>query len=181
MRMKNTSAQFGLVSIVNHWVTAILVIGVIALGIYMGDLPKGPERGELYDLHKSLGVIILGLFLLRVVWLKLSPNPESLPSTRFEHILAHSVKGVLYLALVLMPLSGWIMSNSGGDDVAVFDWFVLPAIVPENEWLHEATEEFHEIFGELILPAIILLHIAGALKHHYIKKDATLNRMLGKK
>jgi len=58
---------------------------------------------------------------------------------------------------------------------------VMPAIVSENEWLHEAAEEFHEILGELILPAIIVLHVAGALKHHYFYKDATLNRMLGKK
>lgn len=181
MRIKNTSNQFGWVSIVNHWVTAVLFIGMIALGIYMGSLPKGPERSDLYDLHKSIGVIILGLFFFRILWLKLSPNPESVSSTRFEHILAHSVKGLLYLGLVLMPLSGWIMSSSGGHDVAVFDWFVLPAIVPENEWVHEAAEEFHEILGELILPAIIVLHIAGALKHHYFYKDATLNRMLGKK
>lgn len=181
MNIKNTPVQFGWVSMLNHWVTAVLFIGVIALGIYMGDLPKGPEKGDLYDLHKSLGVIILGLFFLRILWLKLSPNPVDLPSTRFEHILAHSVKGILYLGLVLMPLSGWVMSNSGGHEVAVFDWFVLPAIVPENEWLHDVTGEFHEIFGELILPAIILLHLAGALKHHYIYKDSTLKRMLGKK
>ncbi|HHT00585.1 MAG TPA: cytochrome b, partial [Thiomicrospira sp.] len=78
-----------------------------------------------------------------------------------------------------MPISGWIMSNSGGHDVSFFTLFTLPNIVGENETIHEIAEEIHGTAGTLLI-AIVLLHIAGALKHHIVYKDATLLRMMGK-
>ncbi|WP_373018144.1 cytochrome b [Thiomicrorhabdus sp.] len=180
MELKNGINSYGLVSRANHWISALLFIGLIALGIYMGDLPKGPEKLELYNLHKSLGIGLLALMVLRLIWLKVSPNPSQISYSKFEHILGHAVKGILYLAMLMMPISGWIMSNSGGHEVAFFDLFVLPTIVGENEMLHEIAEEIHEIGGYAMI-AVIALHIAGALKHHIVYKDETLKRMLGKK
>ncbi|MDG6773432.1 cytochrome b [Thiomicrorhabdus sp. ZW0627] len=180
MELKNGINHYGLVSRANHWISAFLFIGLIALGLYMSDLPRGPEKKDLYDLHKSLGIGLLALMLLRLVWLKISPNPSQISYSKFEHILGHATKGILYLAMLMMPISGWIMSNSGGHDVAFFDLFVLPTLVGENETLHEIAEEAHELGGYAMI-AVILLHTAGALKHHFVYKDETLKRMLGKK
>ncbi|MDG6777545.1 cytochrome b [Thiomicrorhabdus sp. zzn3] len=180
MELKNSAQTFGVVSRANHWLSAFLFIGLIALGIYMHELPRSPEKFELYDLHKSLGIGLLMLMILRLVWLKVSPNPEQLSHNKFEHILAHSVKGILYLAMLVMPISGWIMSNSGGHEVAFFDLFVLPTLVGENDTVHEIAEGIHGTVGPLMI-VVILLHVAGALKHHFIYKDNTLKRMLGKK
>jgi len=177
--LKNSEQNYGVVSRANHWLSAFLFIGLIALGLYMHELEKSPEKFELYDLHKSLGIGLFMLMMLRLVWLKVSPNPEQLSKNRFEHILGHTVKGILYLAMIMMPISGWIMSNSGGHDVSFFTLFTLPNFVGENEIIHEIAEAIHGTAG-LVLIAIILLHIAGALKHHLVYKDATLLRMLGK-
>lgn len=180
MKLYNDTNTFGLVSRANHWISAFLFIGLIALGIYMHELPKSPEKFELYDLHKSLGIGLFALMMLRLAWLKISPNPEQISRNRFEHILAHSVKGILYLAMIMMPISGWIMSNSGGHDVAFFSLFTLPNLVGENETVHEIAEGIHGTMGPLMI-LVIALHIAGALKHHFVYKDNTLKRMLGKK
>jgi len=178
--LKNTTTQYGLVSRANHWMSALLFIGLIALGIYMHELPKSPEKFELYDLHKSLGIGLFMLMMLRLVWLKISPNPAQLSKNKFEHILGHAVKGILYLAMIIMPLSGWIMSTTAGHDVSFFNLFTLPVLIGENETIHEIAEGIHGLVGPLMI-LVILLHIAGAMKHHFVYKDDTLKRMLGKK
>ncbi|GKT11059.1 MAG: hypothetical protein ISEC1_P0022 [Thiomicrorhabdus sp.] len=178
--LKNSELNYGVVSRANHWLSAFLFIGLISVGLFMSELDKGDEqRQALYALHKSMGVALFGLMMLRLLWLKVSPSPEPLSASKFEHILGHAVKGILYLAMLGMPISGWIMSNSGGHDVAFFELFILPTIIGENEMVHKIFEEVHEIFGTLLI-GVVLLHIAGALKHHFVLKDATLLRMLGK-
>lgn len=178
--LKNTANSYGLVSRANHWMSAFLFIGLIALGIYMHELPKSPEKFELYDLHKSLGIGLFMLMMLRLVWLKISPNPEQLSKNKFEHILGHAVKGLLYLAMILMPISGWIMSTTGGHDVSFFNLFTLPVLIGENEMVHEIAKGIHGLVGPLMI-LVVLLHIAGAMKHQFVYKDDTLKRMLGKK
>jgi cytochrome b561 len=175
----NTEHSYGLISRANHWLSAIVFIGLIALGIYMHELPDSQEKYDLYNLHKSLGIGIFLLFTLRVVWLKLNPNPAQLSKTRFEHILGHSVKGILYLSMIILPFSGWMLSNSAGYDVSFFELFTLPQLFPENESLHEVAQAIHGTVGPLMI-LVIALHILGALKHHFIYKDNTLLRMLGR-
>lgn len=179
MSLKNSELNYGLVSRANHWLSAFIFIGLLAIGLYMTGLEKGDDRQALYALHKSMGIALFGLMLLRLVWLKISANPEQLSKNKFEHILGHAVKGILYLAMLGMPISGWIMSNSGGHEVAFFNMFVLPNIMGEHELIHEISEFIHSAFGYLLI-VIVILHIAGALKHHFVYKDATLLRMIGK-
>ncbi|WP_019556787.1 cytochrome b [Thiomicrorhabdus arctica] len=179
MSLKNSELNYGIVSRANHWLSAFIFIALLAVGLYMTGLEKGEDRQALYALHKSMGIAIFGLMVLRLIWLKFSPNPVQLSKSKFEHILAHSVKGLLYLAMLGMPISGWIMSNSGGHEVAFFDMFVLPTIIGEHETTHEISEFIHSTFGFLLI-AIVLLHIVGALKHHFIYKDVALLRMVGK-
>ncbi|KUJ72514.1 cytochrome b [Thiomicrospira sp. WB1] len=176
----NNDSAYGLVTRANHWLSAILVIGLIGLGIYMTGLPDSPDKFELYDVHKALGIGVLGLIILRLIWLKLSPNPPILPAKRWEEVLAHSVRGLLYLSLLIMPFSGWAMSSAGGHEVSFFGLFTLPALVPESEAIGDVAKTVHAFVGNILFPALILLHIAGALKHHFIYKDNTLKRMLGR-
>ena len=179
MSLKNSELNYGIVSRANHWLSAFIFIGLLAIGLYMTGLEKGDDRQALYALHKSMGIAIFSLMILRLIWLKLSPNPEQLSKNKFEHILGHAIKGILYLAMLGMPISGWIMSNSGGHEVAFFNMFVLPTIVGEHEMTHEISEFIHSTFG-FVLIAIVLVHIAGALKHHLVYKDVSLLRMVGK-
>ncbi|WP_019895355.1 cytochrome b [Hydrogenovibrio halophilus] len=180
MALYNTDSKFGLVTRANHWLTAILVIGMIALGIYMAGLPDSPDKFALYDVHKSVGIGILALVILRLIWLKISPNPPILPGKRWEEILAHSVRGLLYLSLLAMPIAGWVMSSAGGHEVTFFELFTLPALAPESEAIGDVAKAVHAFVGKILFPALIILHIAGALKRHFVYKDNTLNRMLGR-
>ena len=175
----NTASSYGLISRANHWISAFVFIGLIALGIYMHELEDSPEKFQLYDLHKSLGVGLFLLMILRLMWLKVNPNPAQLSKNKFENVLGHAVKGILYLAMIMLPISGWLMSNSAGYDVSFFSLFTLPNLVGENETIHEIAEAIHGTMGPLMI-IVILLHVAGALKHHFVYKDETLLRMLGK-
>lgn len=177
--LKNTEHTYGVVSRANHWISAFVFIGLIVLGIYMHELEDSPEKFELYALHKSLGVGIFMLMILRLVWLKVSPNPEQLSHNKFEHILGHAVKGILYLAMLMLPVSGWLMSNSAGYDVSFFGLFTLPNLVGENESINAIAKAIHGTMAPLMI-LVILLHVAGALKHHLVYKDNTLLRMLGR-
>ncbi len=177
--IKNSATQFGLVSRMNHLVSAILVLSLIGTGLFMHDIDDFKLKDSLYTLHHSMGIALFGLMLLRFFWLKISPNPPQLSHNKLEHILAHSVKGMLYLTLLIMPILGWVVANSDGAEVRFFNLFSLPNIVNESESLHDITKEIHESIAFLIL-ALISLHIAGALKHHFVYKDNTLKRMFGK-
>ncbi len=179
MALKNSELNYGLVSRANHWLTAIIFIALLTIGLYMTGLEPSDDKFALYALHKSMGIAIFVLMLLRLIWLKVSPNPQQISHNKFEHILGHAVKGLLYLAMLGMPISGWIMSNSGGHDVSFFTFFTLPHIVAEHELINTISGFMHRTFGT-ILVAIVLLHIAGALKHHFVYKDVTLLRMLGR-
>lgn len=178
MTLKNSDDYYGLVSRANHWLSATLFIGLIALGMVMHELDKGTLKQQLYALHKSMGIALFGLVLLRLIWLKVSPSPQPISTNSTQIMLRRAVKWILYFAMLALPISGWIMSNSAGYEVAFFEVFVLPNIVPENALLHETFKTLHGSLGTLII-AVIALHIAAALKHHFIDKDATLMRMIG--
>lgn len=177
--LHNTDQKFGIVSRANHWMSAIIVISLIAIGLFMTELDKGETRSTLYGLHKSLGVGIFLLVILRLIWLKISPNPLSLSDSELEQKMANIAKTILYLGMILLPLSGWIMSNSGGHSVNFFQLFSLPMIMSENEMVHEIAEEVHELLANLMM-VVIALHVLAAFKHHFMDKNATLIRMLGK-
>ena len=180
--LSNTQDQYGLVSRTLHWLTALFVIGLLAVGLYMTGLDKeDPNRLQLYSLHKSFGATVLMLSILRVLWILRSPAPP-LPAVldQKEVILAKAVKALLYVLLFFMPLSGWIMSNAAGFGVSVFGLFDLPQLVAKNHGLHEFAEEAHELaaYGVIVL---VLLYMTGALKHRFLDKNPqadVLSRML---
>jgi len=182
MSLKNTPKTFGLISRANHWITALLFITAILVAIIAEEfIPKGDARTAAFQFHFSLGVTIFALFLFRIIWLKISPNPTPIGDNRKEQIIAASVKGLLYLSMLFLPILGYIMVSLKGIDIHVFGLFTLPNIFetdPEST-LKELSENLH-VFGGFAIIAVLALHIAGAMKHHFILKDNTLLRMLGK-
>lgn len=179
MALKNSDQNYGVVSIALHWGSALLFIGMIFFGIYLEDLPRSPDKGALMDIHKSIGVILMFLILVRLVWRAISPNPPAIETAKgWEQTLSKVVMGVLLASLILFPLSGWVMSNSGGHSVELFG-LAMPTIIGESEMLSEISGSMHALLMPITLAAIGL-HLAGAMKHHFIYKDTVLKRMWGK-
>jgi cytochrome b561 len=178
MAFLNTPASWGSVQKFFHWTIAILVIGLLCLGLYMTSQKISPAVFRLFALHKSFGIVALTLIVLRLLWTFLTPRTHSLPSHQpWEKFLAHVVHGFLYAAVIFMPLSGWVMSSAKNFHVSVFGWFTLPDLVgPSDEVAHRA-RDFHDTLAWILIAALGL-HAAGALKHHVIDRDSTLRRML---
>lgn len=179
MSLMNSDDAYGLVSRANHWLTALVFIPLIPMGIILEEMED--ERGDIFFqlmvTHESLGVLMIGLLVMRLFWLLVDRGPASEGADpAWQAGLARLVRVVLWVGMVAMPVSGWIMSNSAGYAVSFFDLFELPAIVPESGLVHELAEEIHEALPGLLILAL-LLHVAGALKHHYLNGDRTLRRM----
>lgn len=186
MQLRNSVTRYGLVSVVFHWLVAVLFVLTIALGFYMMSLSRtDPNIFTLFQRHKSLGFTILALVALRFIW-RLSgpvpPLPENLKS--YERFLAKLTHYGLYAVLLLMPLSGWIMVSSSNYNIPTvwFGLFTIPHLDfivnhPEKHDIHEAAETVHGIIAWTGI-ALVALHFLGAMKHFLILKDDTLQRML---
>lgn len=168
-----------------HWIVAIGVAGLLVMGIYMSKL----EVWGLFELHKSIGVLVFGVVLWRVLTTLRNGWPEPASETsRAERRLAKAAHWVLIAGTVAMPISGMLYSALSGHHVGLFALEFFPANVdPANPgeaisrspYFEELAHGVHEYIGYL-LATVIVLHIAGALKHHFVYKNSTLLRMLGK-
>lgn len=162
-----------------HWLTLILLIGVFALGWIAPDIEDDDWRHLLVDIHRSLGLLILLLALIRLpLWLgrlRHALLPEDLPA--WQRYMAQSVQLLLLLLLFAQPLLGWLYTNADGHSVSFLGLIQLPALVAENEALADQLIEWHEISAWLIL-ILVGLHMAAALYHHFIRRDDVLVSML---
>jgi cytochrome b561 len=175
MRIKNDEYHYGLVAIIFHWLIAILIIGLLSVGLYMINLPIGIQKLKLYGWHKEFGILVLGLVILRVMWRLTNATPVlNLPW--YERIGARLAHFALYILMLAMPLSGWLMSSAAGLSPSFFGLFTLPNLVAPNEELRELFAWAHEWLAYGLI-AIIVVHTLAALKHHFIDKDDILRRM----
>ena len=161
-----------------HWVTALLILGLLFIGFYMSTLAFSEDKLSLYGWHKSFGLLALILVSVRVVWhaVKRKSKPKPLSThKKWEHVIASLTHIFLYFALFIMPISGWVMSSSGDFTVKFFG-FNVPDLTQKNKSLFNSYREIHEILAYLLL-LIVGLHIVGALKHHFIDQDTTLRRI----
>lgn len=178
MRLRNGEGRYGALAQLFHWSTVALVIALLAIAAYMTDLPLGPEKIQVYNLHKSLGVIVLALTLLRLVWRWISPPPP-LPAgmADWEHRAAQASHLLLYLLLFAQPLTGIVHSWSANFPVVIFGTLTLPNLTGPNPGLKEILEETHHLMG-WALCGLFLIHAGAALRHHFQLKDDVLRRML---
>ena len=178
MIWRNTTTRYGAVAQGFHWLVALLVIGMLAMGLWMDGLKAGPDKLNIYALHKSVGITVLALVVLRLIWKLSNPHPQALPThQQWEKFLAKLVHVFLYFAIIGMPLSGWIMSSAKGFPVSVFGWFTLPDLVEPSKDIGKLAKEFHELTAFALIGAIVL-HFVGAMKHNVIDKDGTLRWIL---
>ncbi|WP_460234756.1 cytochrome b [Aurantivibrio plasticivorans] len=181
MRIKNTASGFGLVTILLHWLTAIIAVFLFSLGLYMTGLDYyDPLYHKAPWVHKSIGLIGLGIVLFRLVWRTVNPLPQSLSKSDAERILASVAHFLLYAVLLLIFVSGYLISSADGSAVSLFDWVDFPAVRLgiDNQEDKAGVAHFYLAWG---LIAIAALHMLAALKHHFIDKDRTLVRMLSPK
>lgn len=178
MCLMSTNATYGFVSKLFHWVMAIAIIGLLCVGLYMSDMEASPLRTQLYALHKAFGATVLVLAFVRALWWLLETKPllpSTLPAWTHKWVsLGHSI---LYAFMVLMPLSGWLMSNAAGHQVGVFGWFNLPQLVAPDRALAGVFHEVHEIAANVLI-VLLLAHVGAALVHHFWFRDDTLRKML---
>ena len=177
MSLRSTRRQWGSVAKFFHWTTALLIIGNGIFGLAM-DLASSPmQKINWLALHKSIGLTVLALLLLRVLWRWRDHRPVEEPAPRWQKIAAHSVHGMLYLLVAALPLSGWWFNSIAGKPLQFFKMFNLPALTAANPAMRHTAHALHEYLF-WILVAVLVPHIAGALKHHLFDRDNVLLRML---
>lgn len=180
MEISNTEDEYGLLARTFHWIIAVLILGLLPVGLFMGGMENSPLKLEIYAMHKSFGLLVFFLGLTRIAWRFISPPPDHLEThAHWEVTLASAAHFWLYVCMLGMPLSGWLMSNAGEFPVPFFG-MQMPALIGKDEGLGDLFNQIHEILAYTLL-FVLGLHIAGALKHHVIDKDETLQRMAFKK
>jgi cytochrome b561 len=176
------TARYHNIAILLHWVMALLIIGLIALGYFLDDIPK-EYRGTAYMLHKSFGITVLALTLVRLGWrLGHKPPAYALSMRPYEKMAAKGTHWLFYALMIIMPLSGWLMTSAGGKyPIHFFNLFTVPFLpMPDGvdtKMLGGIFHETHEISALWVGIALITLHILAALKHQFIDKTPMLSRM----
>jgi cytochrome b561 len=178
MTIRNTTTHWGPVSQFLHWLIVVLLIVQVTLGTLADELPLGMKKLALLARHKSVGITILGLAVLRLLWRWMNPTPELPDNLKpYERVLANITHAGLYILLFAMPLSGWMMSSARGFPVSWFGYVQLPDLVAKNKPIYDALLATHETLA-WVLYTIVFLHVVAALKHHFMLKDNVLRRML---
>ncbi|WP_071984190.1 cytochrome b [Raoultella ornithinolytica] len=181
MRLGNSKAAFGFISITLHWLTAVTVYVMFALGLWMVTLGyydvwyhKAP------DIHKGVGILLMMGLLIRILWRVVSPPPAPLKSySRLTRVCAASAHLLLYSGLITIVVSGYLISTADGKPINVFDLFEVPATLTDAAVQADVAGIIHLWVAWGIVIASVM-HGLMAVKHHFIDKDETLLRMIGK-
>ncbi|MGA3158044.1 MAG: cytochrome b/b6 domain-containing protein [Steroidobacteraceae bacterium] len=181
-------ARYTRVAMLLHWLIALLILINVTLALSVDSLPEGWER-PIIDTHKSIGITVLGLVLLRLLW-RIAHRPPPLPASypRWEKISAHLAHGLLYLLILALPISGWLHDSAWKDaathPMRLFNLFPWPRIGVVMRTEPATKEALHTLFGNLhtwfgyALYVLFALHVLGALKHQFLDKEPELQRML---
>ena len=178
MPNRNLPTRYGAVAQSFHWLIAALIVTQFTLAYLADDLPLGAHKLALLARHKSFGMTVLMLAILRLLWRLKNPPPQ-LPSdmTPLERVLARATHIAFYVLLFAMPLTGWMMSSAKNYSVSWFGLFTWPNLIAKSEGAFDLLRSTHHILSYTLF-AIAVLHILAALKHHFWNKDNVLLRML---
>jgi cytochrome b561 len=176
------SPRYGAVAIALHWLLALAIVGSFSLGVYMHDLPFSVARVKLFNYHKWAGVTILALSALRLLW-RLAHRPPPLSARvlavmpPWQQRAAHVSHGAMYVLFFAVPLLGWAYSSAVGIPIVWFGVLPLPDFVPVNKALADAVLKPAHAYAAFTLAAVVIVHVAAALKHQFIDRDGLLSRM----
>jgi cytochrome b561 len=176
--MNPAPARWGPVSQAFHWASALLLVAIGGIGLYMEGLPNAPDKIRIYALHKSLGLTLLAIVLLRLAWRWTRPGPAPVPGLPgWTRRAASGVHWGLYTLMLAVPVAGWAMNSAAGYPLQWFGLLNLPAIAPRDEALAGLAGNAHEL-GFWVLVLLVVGHVFAALYHHLFLHDGTLSRML---
>lgn len=182
MQWRNSSSRYGLVTVVTHWVVALGVFALFALGFWMVGLNYYSSWYRTApDLHKSFGILLFLLMLLRAGWRLFTPMPAPLASHgRLTRLASKAGHGFLYLCLFGVMIAGYLISTADGRPIEVFGLFQVPALISGLPGQEDVAGLIHEYLAWALV-IFAGLHGLAALKHHFFDRDATLVRMFGRK
>lgn len=174
--MTPSAGRYTLVAILLHWLLALAIVATFCVGVYMSDLPFSPQRLKLFNWHKWAGVTILALSALRLLWRLTHRPPPDIPMPAWQQRAAHATHNLLYALFFAVPLVGWAYSSSAGFPIVLYGVLPLPSFVPVDKAMAEVYKDWHAYlaFG---LAALVLMHVAAALKHQFVDRDGLLARM----
>ena len=182
MRWRSSDQEWGAVYKLLHWLVAVLVLAMIGIGWFMTEALEDDVMGKFraYQLHKSIGMTVLVLVLVRLIWRitnRVPRLPEKMPA--YERWLARATHWIFYGLLFAMPITGWLMVSAAPINIPtiVFGLIGIPHLLAPDEALFTTLRDLHEVLS-LVLVAVIVVHVLGALKHHFIARDSVLRRML---
>ena len=176
MPIRDTTAGYGLVTRLVHWVMALAIIAMFALGLWMVTLNYySPYYRTAPDIHRSVGMLLLILLVLRFGWRLANPKPNDDELSPMEREASRIVHWGFYPLLFALMISGYLISTSDGRPIEVFDWFAIPALL-HDPGLETTAGKVHEILSYVTI-AVVVLHTAASLKHHFIDRSRILKRM----
>ncbi|WP_372971062.1 cytochrome b [Marinobacter sp.] len=180
MQVRNTANRFGAVSIGFHWLVAAAVFGLFGLGFWMVDLSYYDDWYRTApDIHRSVGILLLMVMVLRLAWRIVNPVPKPLSNhSRLEVLAAHGAHLMLYVLVFVAMVSGYLISTADGSSISVFDWFEVPSVTGQIKGMEDTAGLVH-YWSTWALVVLAGLHGLAAVKHHLVDRDDTLRRMLG--
>lgn len=176
--MNAAARDYTRTSIALHWLIALLIFCAFPLGVYMHDLPFSPGRLKLYSYHKWLGVTVFLLAVGRVIWRlrhPAPPPPAGMPA--WQRIAAVATHHLLYVLILAVPVSGWLMSSAKGFQTVYLGIIPLPDLLTKDKELGDALTVVHQALN-FTMAALVLTHVAAALKHYFVDRDEVLGRMI---
>jgi len=178
MQFKNDTTRYGVIAQLFHWAIVALIITQFVLANKADDLPLGPAKIATLATHKSIGMTVFGLAVLRLIWRWFNPVPEVPAHTpQWQRRAAHVSHWAMYGLIMVTPIVGWLMSSSRNFTVSWFGLITLPDFVEPDTARYEFLHETHEVLAMTLL-VIAIVHAAAALKHHFFDRDNVLRRML---
>ena len=169
---KHSRAAVGL-----HWITALAVFGMLCVGFWMVGLPLGLLKLKVYAWHKWIGMAVLALTVARLLWRWRHPPPALPGSLRdWERRLAPIAHWTLFILLLAMPLSGWMMNSAAGVGLYWFGYIPIPDLVPRDPDLFAALKTVHKVFSRLLI-AVVALHVGAVIYHDVLRRDGVFRRM----
>ena len=176
MGLTNSPAEFGLITRIIHWVTMLLVIGQLALGLRIADMQPGLANLWLYGLHKTIGFAVLTMILARIAWHIASPPPHPIGPRGTAFWAARAAHWGFYLLLIAIPLTGWAGSSATGIDVMIADRWTAPPLVEPSEEAEALWFRLHDILTKVLI-GLITVHMLAAFQRE-MAGDGTLTRMI---
>ncbi len=169
--------RYSSTAIALHWLVAGLIVVSVGLGLYMVGLKLSPAKLRLYSWHKWVGVTIFLLIVARLIWRAANAPPPPIASPKWQQVAATVNHWLLYVLLVCIPISGWLMSSAYGIQVVYFGVLPLPDLIGKDKQLGDTLKALHETLAFTML-GLVALHALAALKHHFLDRDDVLYRML---